>query len=108
MACGTPVIVSDRVNIWREIVADGAGVAAPPQAEPFAAATIRLLADAPMRRAMGEAGRQAVARRYDWTRIAAELERLYAGLTPNRAEETIGGAPGAASGEGEVRQCPFR
>jgi hypothetical protein len=59
---------------------------------------------------MGEAGRQAVARRYDWTRIAAELERLYAGLAPNRAEATIGGAPGAASGarEGEVRQCPFR
>ena len=25
MACGTPVLVSDKVNIWREIEADGAG-----------------------------------------------------------------------------------
>jgi glycosyltransferase involved in cell wall biosynthesis len=29
LAAGTPVLLSDRVNIWREIVGDGAGVAAP-------------------------------------------------------------------------------
>jgi glycosyltransferase involved in cell wall biosynthesis len=27
LACGTPVLVSDKVNIWREIVQDGAGFA---------------------------------------------------------------------------------
>lgn len=27
LACGTPVLVSDQVNIWREIVGDGAGLA---------------------------------------------------------------------------------
>lgn len=27
MACGTPVLISNKVNIWREIVADGAGFA---------------------------------------------------------------------------------
>ncbi len=27
MACGTPVLVSNKVNIWREIVGDGAGFA---------------------------------------------------------------------------------
>jgi glycosyltransferase involved in cell wall biosynthesis len=27
MACGTPVLVSQEVNIWREIVTDGAGFA---------------------------------------------------------------------------------
>lgn len=27
LACGTPVLISNRVNIWREIVADGAGLA---------------------------------------------------------------------------------
>jgi glycosyltransferase involved in cell wall biosynthesis len=25
MACGLPVLISDKVNIWREIAADGAG-----------------------------------------------------------------------------------
>ncbi|HEY3662122.1 MAG TPA: glycosyltransferase [Chthoniobacterales bacterium] len=27
LACGTPVLISDQVNIWREIVQDGAGLA---------------------------------------------------------------------------------
>jgi len=26
MACGTPVLISDKVNIWREIEAGGAGI----------------------------------------------------------------------------------
>ena len=29
LACGTPVLISERVNIWREIVDAGAGLAAP-------------------------------------------------------------------------------
>jgi glycosyltransferase involved in cell wall biosynthesis len=29
LACGMPVLISDKVNIWREIVQDGAGVAEP-------------------------------------------------------------------------------
>lgn len=28
MACGVPVLISDKVNIWREIAADGAGLVA--------------------------------------------------------------------------------
>ena len=27
MACGTPVLISNQVNIWREITEDGAGFA---------------------------------------------------------------------------------
>jgi glycosyltransferase involved in cell wall biosynthesis len=29
MACGVPVLISDKVNIWREIAEDGAGAVAP-------------------------------------------------------------------------------
>ena len=29
LAVGTPVLISERVNLWREVVADGAGLAAP-------------------------------------------------------------------------------
>jgi glycosyltransferase involved in cell wall biosynthesis len=29
LACGVPVLISDRVNIWREIADDGAGIVAP-------------------------------------------------------------------------------
>src|SRR5207302_9810931 len=28
LACGLPVLISNKVNIWREIVADGAGMVA--------------------------------------------------------------------------------
>lgn len=39
LACGTPVLLSDKVNIWREIVQDGAGLAEPDDL----AGTVRLL-----------------------------------------------------------------
>ena len=29
LACGVPVLVSDKVNIWREVVSDGAGLVGP-------------------------------------------------------------------------------
>ena len=29
MGCGLPVLISDKVNIWREIEADGAGIVNP-------------------------------------------------------------------------------
>jgi glycosyltransferase involved in cell wall biosynthesis len=89
MACGTPVLVSDRVNIWREIVADGAGIVEPPNLESFAAAMIKLLNDEPRRRAMGRAARASVARRYQWITIAAELEQLYAQVTEKHRSSGI-------------------
>ena len=77
MACGLPVVISDRVNIWREIVADGAGLATPLEADAVAAAMARLLADPGLRRTMGEAGRRSVARRYAWDHVAEALEAAY-------------------------------
>jgi glycosyltransferase involved in cell wall biosynthesis len=29
LACGRPVLISDKVNIWREIQSDGSGLVAP-------------------------------------------------------------------------------
>ena len=77
MACGLPVVISDRVNIWREIVADGAGLATPCEADAVADAMAQLLADPGQRRAMGAAGRRSVARRYEWDHVAEALEAAY-------------------------------
>ena len=33
LACGLPVLISDKVNIWREIQSDGAGIVAPDSLE---------------------------------------------------------------------------
>lgn len=95
MACGTPVLVSDRVNIWREIVADGAGLALPPNAESFSAAMIGLLRDEARRGAMGRAALASVGLRYQWSTIAADLERLYACLAGGRRPVGAGFSPAA-------------
>ena len=56
LACGRPVLISDKVNIWREITADGAGLAE----DDTPAGTQRLLA---RWLALTTAERQAVAAR---------------------------------------------
>lgn len=50
LACGLPVIVSERVNIWREIVADGAGWAGPDTAQATADMLRSLLSLSPPQR----------------------------------------------------------
>jgi glycosyltransferase involved in cell wall biosynthesis len=86
MACGLPVLVSDRVNIWREVVADGAGLAAPPEAEAFAGRIREMLAEPGNLVLMGQAGRAAVARRYDWANVAKRLEEVYAAIIAGRRD----------------------
>jgi len=77
MACGAPVVISDRVNIWREIEAAGAGLVSPPDIDSVAAHILLLAADTQRAARMGTAGRRLVEKHYDWARIAGDLERVY-------------------------------
>ncbi|HEY2892121.1 MAG TPA: glycosyltransferase [Dongiaceae bacterium] len=86
MACGVPVLISDKVNIWREVAADGAGRAAPCDATAFAGEIAAMLADPAALAAMGAAGRQAVSQRYDWSVIAERLENVYAAIVAGRRD----------------------
>jgi glycosyltransferase involved in cell wall biosynthesis len=88
-ATGLPVIAS-RVQGLPDVVVDGeTGILVPP-ADPraLADAIASLVHDPARRRAMGEAGREFVSERYDWTKNAADMERLYA--------ELVGSAAGVA------------
>ena len=74
LACGVPVLLSQRVNIWREIVEDGAGFAEPDDLD----GTTRLLerwltAD---QTAMRLAARRCFAARFDIRRTAENLLAL--------------------------------
>jgi glycosyltransferase involved in cell wall biosynthesis len=80
MACGVPVAISDRVNIWREIEAAGAGLVAPPTIEDVAAQIDRLAGDLAAAAAMGERGRRLVEEKFAWAKIARELESVYRSL----------------------------
>ena len=86
MACGLPVLISDRVNIWREVVADHAGLAAPCDPAAFAERITAMLAVPATLAAMGVAGRAAVERRYDWANIALRLEQVYGAIVAGRRD----------------------
>ena len=83
MAAGLPVAISDRVNLWREV--EDAGLVAPCDADAFATALSRLLADPHQARHMGEAGRRLARENFAWPRIAAELEKIYAEVAARRS-----------------------
>jgi glycosyltransferase involved in cell wall biosynthesis len=77
MACGLPVAISDRVNIWREIEAAGAGLVAPPTADDVERQIERLATDPASAAAMGVRGQRLVAEKFAWSKIARELESVY-------------------------------
>lgn len=65
MACRRPVLISNKVNIWREITAAGAGFAEPDTQEGATALIRKFLALSPDERAQtGEAGRRLFLDRY--------------------------------------------
>lgn len=80
MAAGTPVIVSDQVYIWRDIVEPGGGSVTPCDAEALAAALIDLLADDERRARMAERSVDIARTRFDWDTVIPRLEETYRGL----------------------------
>ena len=80
MACGLPVVISDQVNIWREVEAAGAGLVVPCAPVLLAEALERLLADPELAAEMGRRGKDLVAEQFQWGRIALNLQDLYAGI----------------------------
>jgi glycosyltransferase involved in cell wall biosynthesis len=77
LACGTPVVISDQVNIHAQVQAAGAGLVTPCKAEDVARAMDRLLRAPEQARAMGQAGRQWVKQTLTWPRIVAKLDDEY-------------------------------
>lgn len=77
MACERPVVISDQVNIHREIAEAGGGVVTHCDVEEVVQALIGLLNDAGRRRALGEAGRRMVQERYTWPAIVEALTKEY-------------------------------
>lgn len=70
LICRTPVVISDQVNIFREIVASGGGAATPTQLEPLTAALRQWLSDPERREQAGRRGAAFVREQYDWAKLA--------------------------------------
>ena len=80
MACGLPVAISNKVNLWREVAGADAGWVAPAERNPFREAIVEALSDPGAARAKGARGRTLVAERFRWSGIARTLEEAYASL----------------------------
>ncbi len=84
LACGTPVVISDQVNIHREVERSGGGIVTPCEADKLSAAMLDLLNNADRRKIMGSLGRSWVRDQYDWPHIVDQLDREYEKIIARR------------------------
>ena len=78
MAAGLPIVISDKVNIWREVESAGAGLVVPCEAGKFTEAILDLLDKPEMARQMGQKGQALVRDEFYWPDIAVRLQEAYA------------------------------
>ena len=77
MACGLPVVISDRVGIFKEIMAARAGSIVACEEEKLTDALTHLLDNPGLRREMGENGRRLVQDQFTWDAAAQRMLRCY-------------------------------
>jgi len=77
MACGIPVVISNKVNIWREVKASGAGLVGSCDESIFAEMMLSLIDNPEQAKKMGEKGKALVKKRFQWNLIGCELESVY-------------------------------
>ncbi len=78
LVSGTPVLVSDKVNIWREIVEAKAGRMTRCNAGEAASVMASMLKDPQSLREMGENGKRLIHEHFDWASVAKQQEAAYA------------------------------
>ena len=85
LACAKPVLISDQVNIWREVEEDGAAIVAPDTVAGTRELIERFLSlSDEERRAMGDRARASFERRYDLATAAKQFVALAKRLTAER------------------------
>jgi glycosyltransferase involved in cell wall biosynthesis len=77
MACGCPVVISDRVNLCGEVAAADAGVVVPCSVEGVVAGLDRVLRDENLARRISANGQRLVRRRFTWEVAFEQLIPLY-------------------------------
>jgi glycosyltransferase involved in cell wall biosynthesis len=80
LAAGTPVVVSDQVNIWQDVAGASVGSVVKTDAHALATELRRWMADDGLRKAAADRARPFVWHRYDWRQIAARWINHYKGL----------------------------
>jgi glycosyltransferase involved in cell wall biosynthesis len=81
LACGLPVVISDQVNIHRELSAAGVATVVNCSVESVTAGIESALEDVDSRRRMASLGPAVVRQHYSWDVIVPMLINRYAGIT---------------------------
>jgi glycosyltransferase involved in cell wall biosynthesis len=87
MACGTPVVITDRVNICREVEAAKAGLIVPCNAERIADAICAILKDPKAASDTGLNGRKLVEEKFAIGSAAYDMRDLYQKILRRRHDE---------------------
>jgi glycosyltransferase involved in cell wall biosynthesis len=102
MACAKPVLLSDKVNIWEDIVSDGAGFSAPDDAAGTLSNLTRWLALDPQEQAaMGNRALACFERRYDMRANALGILRIFSEITSQGSTPTPQSSEGPSEGPSE-------
>jgi len=76
LACGTPVIVTDRCGL-ADVINGQAGLVVPYDKEQLQHALLNMLGNVKMRQQFGEKGKLLVCEKFDWEKIAEQVESVY-------------------------------
>jgi len=76
LACGIPVIVTDRCGL-ADLINDQAGLVVSYSKEQLRSALRRMLDDDKMRLQFGERGKLLVSEKFNWEKIAEQVEIVY-------------------------------
>jgi len=77
MACGLPVVISNKVNIWREIADAQAGIVINCETHELIEALHKVLDDPVSRKRWGENGKRLVEQKFTWARVAEQMTQVY-------------------------------
>jgi glycosyltransferase involved in cell wall biosynthesis len=90
MAAGVPVVISNEVNIHREVSEAGAGLVTDPEPRQVAAAVEQLLANDDARNEMGKKGAMLVSTHFTWEKAARELVQAYETIARRKSSQSHG------------------
>lgn len=77
MACGCPVVISDKVGIYKEVKQNEAGIIVNTTIESVAEGILKLLNDENLRRKITSSGKAMVAKYYDIDKVADAMIEVY-------------------------------
>lgn len=82
-----PVVISNQVDLYPEVLTAGAGIVTPCAADAVMKALNTLLNDELLCRQMGENGFNLVTKMYTWDNVAVQIERFYRSILSGRSQE---------------------